>query len=326
MKITVVGAGAIGGWLAARLALAGEQVSVLARGATLARIAAQGIELHSGGERHRVRVNAAAEAAALGPQDLVFACVKAPALPALAPALRRLMHDDTLLLSAANGLPWWYFLPPGVACQGLSLRGVDPLRALEQAIPLPQVLGLSVFAACHCPQPGVVVHGAGSRLVLGEPAGGRSARALALADRLRGAGFAAELSTDIRRDIWVKLLGNACFNPVSLLTGAASDDMIDDPKLYGLFMRMMEEAIGVGGRLGLVLDVESAQRIAQSRQLGHIKTSMLQDLEAGRTVEIEAILGALVECAAAVAMPVPTLDAVLGLARQRARTAGLLQP
>ncbi|HSW03477.1 ketopantoate reductase family protein, partial [Aquabacterium sp.] len=190
----------------------------------------------------------------------------------------------------------------------------------------PQVLGLSVFAACHCPQPGVVVHGAGSRLVLGEPAGGRSARAQALADRLRGAGFAAELSADIRRDIWVKLLGNACFNPVSLLTGAASDEMIDDPKLYALFMRMMEEAIGVGGRLGLVLDVEPAQRIAQTRQLGHIKTSMLQDLEAGRTVEIEAILGALVECAAAVAMPVPTLDAVLGLARQRARTAGLLQP
>jgi 2-dehydropantoate 2-reductase len=168
-----------------------------------------------------------------------------------------------------------------------------------------------------------VRHSAGARLVLGEPGGGTSERVDALARRLQAAGFDAQPSAAIRRDIWIKLLGNACVNPVSLLTGAASDDMIDEPRLHALFMRMMEEALGVGGRLGLKLDVDPARRIAQTRQLGHIKTSMLQDLESGRAVAIDAILGALVECAAAVAMPVPTLDAVLGLARLRARTAGL---
>jgi 2-dehydropantoate 2-reductase len=323
MKIGVVGAGAIGGWLAARLALAGEDVSVLARGATLERIAGHGIELHSGGRREVARVRAAAGAAELGAQDVLLVSLKAPSLPALAPALRALMHERTLLLSAGNGLPWWYFLPPGRPCEGLQLQSVDPQRELERSIPLPQVLGLSVFASCHCSQPGVVQHSAGSRLVLGEPGGGTSERADALAQRLQAAGFDAQVSGDIRRDIWIKLLGNACFNPVSLLTGAASDDMIDDPRLHALFMRMMDEAIGVGGRLGLKLDVDPARRIAQTRQLGHIKTSMLQDLESGRAVELDAILGALVECAAAVAMPVPTLDAVLGLARARAHTAGL---
>ncbi|SCK35116.1 2-dehydropantoate 2-reductase [Variovorax sp. HW608] len=323
MKVAIVGAGAIGGWLGARLALAGEAVSVLARGATLARIAEHGIELHSGGRVDTARVRAAASAAELGPQDVVLVAVKALSLPALAPSLRALMHEGTLLLSACNGLPWWYFLAPGQPCSGLRLASVDPEGALEHAIPLPQVLGLSVFASCHCPQPGVVRHSAGTRLLLGEPGGGASARVDALALRLQAAGFDAQPSAGIRRDIWVKLLGNACFNPVSLLTGAASDEMIDEPSLHALFMRMMEEAIGVGGRLGLKLDVDPARRIAQTRQLGHIKTSMLQDLESGRAVEIDAILGALVECAAAVAMPVPTLDAVLGLARLRARTAGL---
>lgn len=299
-------------------------MSVLARGETLARIAAQGIELHSGERVDRARVRAAASAAELGPQDLLLVAVKAPALPALAPSLRALMHEGTLLLSAANGLPWWYFLAPGQPCSGLRLGSVDPQGELERAIALPQVLGLSVFASCHCPQPGVVRHSAGTRLVLGEPGGGASERVDMLARRLHAAGLDAQPSADIRREIWLKLLGNACFNPVSLLTGAASDEMIDEPRLHGLFVRMMDEAIAVGGRLGLALELDPARRIAQTRQLGHIKTSMLQDLESGRAVEIDAILGALVECAAAVAMPAPTLDAVLGLARLRARTAGLL--
>ena len=323
MKIGIVGAGAIGGWLAARLALAGEAVSVLARGATLARIAAEGIELRSGGRSDRAHVRAAADAAALGPQDVLIISVKAPALPALAPALAALLHTETTVLYAGNGLPWWYFLPPGVPCHGLRLASVDPQGVLEAALPLARLLGLSVFASCHCPAPGVVQHNSGSRLLLGEPAGGTSARADELAQRLQHAGLDAQVSADIRRDIWLKLLGNACLNPVSLITGAESDLMIDEPRLYALFVRMMEEAIGVGGRLGLKLDVEPARRIAQSRQLGHIKTSMLQDLEAGRAVELDAILGALVESAAAVALPVPTLDAVLGLAGLRARTAGL---
>jgi len=322
-RLCIVGPGAIGGWLAARLALAGEEVSVLARGAALDRIARDGLELHSNGEHHVARVRACATTAEIGAQDVVVVTVKSQSLPSLAPSLRPLLHADTVLLPATNGLPWWYFLPPGQPNAGLRLRSVDPTGELERAIPLAHVVGLSVFASCHCPSAGVVHHSAGSRLVLGEPHGGASERVAGLAKRLSAAGFEAQASNDIRRDIWNKLLGNACFNPVSLLTGAATDDMIDDPGLHGLFLRMMGEAIAVGERLALRLDVDPVQRIALTRRLGHIKTSMLQDLEAGRSVEFEAILGALVECAAAAGVPVPALDGVLALARMRARQAGL---
>jgi 2-dehydropantoate 2-reductase len=323
MKIAVVGAGAIGGWLAARLALAGETVSVIARGATLQNIAARGIELRAAGRTDVAQVRASASAADLGPQDMVLITVKAPALPALAPTLRPLLRGDTLVLYAGNGLPWWFFLPPGQPCSGLRLRSVDPDGTIESALPLPNVLGMSVFASCHCPAPGVVQHDSGGRLVLGEPAGGGSARVEQLALRLQAAGLDAQASVEMRRDIWVKLLGNACFNPVSLITGAHTDDMIDTPDVKALFVRMMDEVIAIGGRLGLRLQVDPQQRIAQARALGHIKTSMLQDLEAGRAVELDAILGTLVECAAAVAMPVPTLEGILALARLRARRAGL---
>jgi 2-dehydropantoate 2-reductase len=323
MKIAVVGAGAIGGWLAARLALAGHDVGVIARGATLQQVRTRGIELHSGGRTETARVTAAGSAEELGPHDVVLLTVKAPALPTLAPALRPLLHDRTMVLNAGNGLPWWFFLPPGQPCSGLRLRSVDPSGALESAFPLDRVLGATVFASCHCPRPGVVRHESGGRVLLGEPAGGDSARVQALAQALQAAGLDAQPSTDIRRDIWIKLLGNACFNPVSLITGAPTDEMIDMPDLHGLFVQMMDEAIAIGVRLGLRLQVDPVQRIAQARSLGHIKTSMLQDLEAGRAVELDAILGSLVEAAAAVAMPTATLSRVLALARLRARHAGL---
>lgn len=323
MRFAVVGAGAIGGWLAARLALAGEDVAVVARGETLRRIGVHGIELSAGARSERAAVRASASAADLGAHDVVLLAVKAPALPALAPMLRPLLHEGTLVLNAGNGLPWWYFHPPGQPCAGLRLRSVDPDGVLDATFPFHQVLGLSVFASCRCPGPGIVRHDAGGRLLLGEPAGGRSARVEALAQRLQRAGLDAQASEDIRRDIWVKLLGNACFNPVSLLTGAPTDRMIDEPQLHALFVRMMEEAIAVGGRLGLRLQVDPLQRIAQARSLGAIKTSMLQDLEARRPVELEAILGSLFECAAAVAMPATTLASVLALARMRFLHAGL---
>lgn len=324
LKVCVVGAGAIGGWIAARLALAGEDVGVLARGATLARISANGIELHSEGRVDTVRVRNGATAADLGPQDVVIVATKAYALPGLAETVRSLMHPRTIVLPLANGLPWWYFLPPGLPLAGLRLRNVDPHGALERAIALPQVLGLSVVAACHSPEPGVVKHSAGSKLVLGEPAGGLSERVETIAQLLKSAGFDAVASSDIRRDIWFKLLGNACFNPLSLLTGAANDELIEEPRLHPLFVQMISETLAVGARLGLTLDIDPVQRIAQARKLGRIKTSMLQDFEGGRPIEIDAILGALVEAAAAVPMPVPQLETVLGLVRLRARTAGLL--
>ena len=272
-RICIVGPGAIGGWLAARLALAGEDVSVLARGAALERIRKHGLELHSAGGRDVVPVRACATAGEVGPQDIVFVTVKAPALPALAPSLRELLHEGSTLLSAGNGLPWWYLLGSDCPLGGRRLHSVD--------------------------------------------------RVTDVAGRLQAAGFDAQASDDIRRDIWNKLLGNACFNPVSLITGSSNDGMLGDPALHGMFMRMMQEAIEVGERLGLRLDVDPAQRIAQAGRLGNIKTSMLQDLEAGRSPEIEPILGSLVECATALDMPVPTLSTVLAMARLRARSAGL---
>src|SRR5205085_1178870 len=160
------------------------------------------------------------------------------------PTLRPLLHPQTLVLSAGNGLPWWFFLHPGQPCSGLRLRSVDPQGEVERALPVPQVLGLSVFASCHCPEPAVVAHSSRSRLVLGEAAGRASERVQALAQRLHAAGLDAQTSDDMRRDLWIKLLGNACVNPVSLLTGAATDTMVDDPGLHALFVRMMEEVLG----------------------------------------------------------------------------------
>jgi 2-dehydropantoate 2-reductase len=253
---------------------------------------------------------------------VVIVAVKAQALPALAPSLAPLLHERTVVLPAINGLPWWYFLPQGVKEQGLRLRSVDPQGGLEKAFPIDNVVAISVFASSSSPEPGVIHHAAGQRLVFGEPAGGDSVRVARLVERFKRAGFAAEQSADVRRDVWNKLLGNACFNPVSLLTLAHTDDMIDDPAVHRLFVRMMDELLALGRRIGIDIAASAADRIATTRKLGHIRTSMLQDLRAGREVEIDAILGAAVECAAAIGAAVPTLDSVLAIAASRARSIG----
>lgn len=324
MRIGIIGAGAIGVWLAARLVRAGQPVSLLARGVALAAIRQRGIVLTDAHGSAAFPVRASDDPAELGEQDLLITAVKAPALPALAPRLAPMIGVHTMLTLAVNGLPWWFFQVPGRPCSGRRLLSVDADGAQERHLPLAQTLGLSVFASCSVPEPASVRHAAGQRLVFGEPAGGLSPRVERVLEVFRAAGFDAQGSQDIRQDIWLKLLGNACFNPVSVLTGAATDEMIDDPALRRLFVRMLDEAIDVGGRLGLARAVSAEQRIGEARKLGHIKTSTLQDFEAGRALEIDAILGALVECAGAVAMPVPALESVLALARMRARSSGLL--
>ena len=197
---------------------------------------------------------------------------------------------------------------------------------IERAIDLPRVLGCVVFPACSVAAPGHVVHASGNRIVFGEPAGGHSERAQAMAALFAGAGFDAQASADIRKEVWLKLLGNACFNPVSLLTRCATDLLIDDPAVHALFVVMMQEALAVGAAIGVPVDIEPEQRLALTRKLGHIKTSMLQDAQAGRPVELDAILGALVEVAGAGGVPTPTLDAVYALARMHAISAGLMKP
>ena len=326
MRIGIIGAGAIGGFFAARLALAGHTVSILARGATLAALREHGQRLESGGKSLVAPVVASDRAQELGPQDAVILAVKAPSLTQVMPALAPLCSPDTVVLPALNGIPWWYFLGTGGPLAGHRLLSVDPDGVIERAVALPSLLGCVVFPACSVKAPGHVVHASGNRVVFGEPAGGISPRAQSMADLFRQAGFDAEASAGIRQEIWLKLLGNACFNPVSLITRSATDLLIDDPGVYALFTTMMHETLAVGAAAGITVAIEPQQRLALTRRLGHVKTSMLQDAQANRPVELEAILGAVVEVARLSGTPAPLLGAVYALARMHAATAGLLPP
>jgi 2-dehydropantoate 2-reductase len=323
-RIGIIGAGAIGGHLAARLASAGHGVTLLARGATLEALRTHGLRYTTGGQpEQRIAVRAEATPQAMGPQDLVILTLKSQALPTVVPTLRPLLAADTPVLTLNNGLPWWYFLVPGQPLEGQRLSRVDPQGETERAVEVSRVLGGTIMASCHCPRPGVVVHSAGARIAIGEPAGGLSDRASLWSGVLAEAGLGAVASAQIRSDIWLKLLGNVCANPLSLLTGATTDRMLDDAGVSALFAAMMEECLALGRRLGLTLETTTEQRMAQTRQLGAIRSSMLQDLEAGRSVELDAILGAAIECAQAVGQPVPRLQDVFALARLRAGSAGL---
>ncbi len=324
LKIGVVGAGAIGGFLAARLALAGNQLSVLARGKTLEAIRNHGIRLESEGRTFQVPVRVSADPAELGEQDVVVLAVKSPSLPEVAGKLAPLLGRETIVLPALNGVPWWFFqaITAGPLA-GHRLSSVDAEGRLESAIPAKNIVGLVVFPSCSCPEPGRIVHASGSRLVVGEPGGAASARAQAMGQLFSAAGFEALASQDIRGEVWAKLLGNACFNPVSLLTGSHTDLLIDDSGVNQLFQNMMQELLCIGGKLGVPLDITPVARLAFTRKLGHIKTSMLQDVEAGRAVEIDSILGAAVEIAAELKVPAPFLDTVYALAKVRAQRLGL---
>ncbi|MGB3126013.1 MAG: 2-dehydropantoate 2-reductase [Pseudomonas sp.] len=324
MRITVVGAGAIGGFLACKLHAAGHDVSVVARGATLEAIRAQGLQLHSGDDLLIARLHATANPDELGVQDVVIFAVKAPALPSAVINTKALIGPNTVVVPAINGLPWWYFLQTTHALSGLRLQAVDPGGVIEQGVPSDAVIGCVVFPSCAVLSPGVIKHMSGSKIVFGEPAGGLSARVEAITTVFLDAGFDAQADQNIREQIWLKLLGNACFNPVSLLVGCATDAMIDDPFLHALCVDMMAELLELGRQLGISPEIDPTQRIAITRKLGTVKTSMLQDVEGHKPVEIEAILGALMAVADQVGAPMPRTRTVYALARMRAKTLGLL--
>ncbi|QNK71342.1 ketopantoate reductase family protein [Variovorax sp. PAMC26660] len=327
LRIAVIGAGAIGGHFAARLAEAGHSVTVLDRGATLDAIQKHGLRYASGSEPQRsIAVRAAASPLEMESPELVVLALKSHVLPTVVPTLSPLLQGGATVLPIGNGLPWWYFLVPGKPLSGLRLRRVDPEGAIERTIDMQQVLGGSVMASCHCPEPGSVVHSSGGRVSIGEPAGGNSARVQHWAGVLADAGLGAVVSDDIRSELWLKLLGNACANPLSLLTGVTTDRMLDDGPMRQLFERMMNECITLGRSLGLTIQTDATQRMAQTRKLGAIKTSMLQDLEAGRSVELDAILGAALESASALQQQVPQLESAFALACMRAQQAGLYMP
>lgn len=330
MKIAIVGLGAIGGLLAARLAAAGHTVSALARGATLAALREHGVRLRSaGGEETAQRIAANDSPAALGPQELVVIALKGPALNSVAPTLAPLLGPETLVLPAMNGVPWWFLAADARASAAAGtepLASVDPGGRIAAALPLEQVLGCVVHLTCSSPAPGVVQHGFGERLIVGEPAGdpsAASARTRAVCAALAGAGFQAEASADIRREVWYKLWGNMTMNPVSALSGALSDAILDDPLVREFMLRTMAEAAQIGARIGCPIEQSGDARIAVTRQLGGFKTSMLQDTEAGRPIELDALVGAVHEIGTRLGVATPNIGALLGLTRLMARRRGL---
>ena len=328
MRIAVVGLGAVGGFIAGRLAQApgGLRVSALARGATLHALRERGLLLREADREAPIRaIHASDDARELGEQDLVVIAVKGQALAGVAQTLAPLIGAHTLLLPAMNGVPWWFLQATGDATP---LASVDPGGRIAAALPLAQVLGGVIHFTCSSPAPGVVQHGFGERIIIGAAAGGAapSARVAAVGAALRSAGFTVEETTDIRREIWFKLWGNMTMNPVSALTGATCDLILDDPLVREFMLRAMAEAAAIGARIGCPIDQSGEARMAVTRQLGAFKTSMLQDAEAGRALEIDAIVAAVHEIGARVGVETPAIGALLGLTRLMARTRGLLPP
>ena len=324
MKICVVGAGAIGGFLGTRLALdRGNAVAALARGTTLVSLRDHGWRLKQDGQLLSAPAAAASDDPHdLGPQDLVVLALKAQALPALAPSLAPLLSPDTLVMPAMNGVPWWF--SAGVAALGARpLESVDPGGAIAAALPLECVIGCVVHASVAATEPGVTTHRMGRGLIVGEPRGGDSARVARLGEILVRAGFEVTCSPRIRYDIWYKLWGNMTMNPVSALTGATTDRLLDDALVRTFCARAMQEAAAVGARIGCDVRESADDRQAVTRKLGVFKTSMLQDVEAGRSLELDALVGAVREIGQRVGVATPMIDALFGLTRLFGQVRGL---
>jgi 2-dehydropantoate 2-reductase len=324
LKVCVVGAGAIGGFLGTRLAAAGEaSVAALARGATLAALRDHGWRLEKGATRLQApAATASDDPRDLGPQDLIIITVKAQALPALAPSLAPLIAADTLVLPAMNGVPWWF--SDGIAALGTRpLASVDPGGGIAATIAGRQVIGCVVHASATTAAPGITLHGMGRGLIIGEPAGGRSARVQALSGLLTRAGFEVTCSQRIRYDIWYKLWGNMTMNPVSALTGATMDRVLDDALVRAFCSAAMAEAAAIGARIGCDVRESPQDRHAVTRKLGAFKTSMLQDVEALRPLELDALIGVVREIGERVGVATPNCDALFGLTRLFGRVRGL---
>ena len=323
MKIAVFGAGAIGGYMAARLAAAGEDVTLVARGAKLAAIRRDGLRLVEEGGETVTRPACTDDPAEAGVQDYVVLAMKAHSVPAAAPRLAPMLGPDTAVVPAVNGVPWWFFHRLGGAWEGRRLGSVDPDDVQWTHIGPERVIGCVVYPAAEVVAPGVVRHVSGERMPVGEPDGTRSERARRLSRAMIAAGMKAPVRPRIRDDIWIKLWGNATLNPVSMLTGAALDAIVGDDAVRAAVRAMMVEVDSVGQRLGLRLPIGVDRRLAGAAAVGAHRTSTLQDYEHGRAVELEPLIGAVVEIARMVGVETPTLDLVYALARQRARTAGV---
>ncbi|HEY1877198.1 MAG TPA: 2-dehydropantoate 2-reductase [Rhizomicrobium sp.] len=322
MKLAIFGAGAIGGYLAVKLHQAGADVTVIARWPHLAAMRANGLTLKSEGQSVTVRLPATDKAEEAGPQDYVIVTLKANSLAPAAPEIAKLMGPDTALVTGINGIPYWYFYGLEGPWRDHVVESVDPEGKLWQVLPPRKVIGAIVYPAAEVTQPGMIEHTYGNRFTLGEPDGSKSARVEALSQMFVKAGLKAPVRPNIRDEIWVKLWGNLAFNPLSALTSSTLDRLAFRPDLRAAARAMMEEAQAVGEALGVKFAVSIDKRIDGAGEVGAHKTSMLQDLERGRPMEIDALLGAVVELADLTQKPAPLCRAVLAMVRERARQAG----
>lgn len=329
MKVCIYGAGAIGGWIGVHLAQTGHEVSVVARGATLEALQKNGlqcVQTQAADTRIKADVKVSAQPADLGPQDLVVVAVKAPAMADVATGIAPLLGSNTTVLTAMNGVPWWFFQGFGGKLQGTTLNTIDPEGRIAQAIPAQHVVGCVVHASCSLDAPGVVRHHFGQGLILGEPAeqnGKVSTRVQQLVADLQAAGFNASASAQIQKDVWYKLWGNMTVNPISAITSATTDLILKDDLVRDFVSKVMLEAKAIGEKIGIPIAQTPEDRHAVTLKLGAFKTSMLQDVEAGKTVELDALVSGVQELGQLTQISTPYTDALLGLSRLHARVRGL---
>jgi 2-dehydropantoate 2-reductase len=323
MKVCIYGAGAIGGFIGTRLAATGGcSVAAVARGDTLRALRQHGWRLRQGGALLQAPALADDDPRELGPMDLVVVAVKGPALADVAQRIAPLLHAQTVVLPAMNGVPWW-FAQSTPALNGVPLDSVDPGGLIAEKVPLAHVVGCVVHASTFTPEPGLVEQRMGQGLIVGEPGGGESARVQRLAELLRGAGFDTTVSANVRQDIWYKLWGNMTMNPVSAITGASVDRIMADPLVLAFCSAAMREASAIGARIGCTIDQSPEDRHAVTRKLGAFRTSMQNDVDAGRAIELDALVTVVREIAQRLAVATPNIDALLGLTRLFGRVRGL---
>ena len=325
MRICIYGAGAIGGYMGAMLARAGYDVSLVARGPHMQAIQANGLTLRMDGESITQTITCTDNPEDLGPQDYVIVTLKAHSVPAVVDNLPALFDADTAVVMAVNGVPWWYFHALEGPYRNRPVETVDPGGRQWLVIGPHRAIGCVVYPACEVSEPGVIEHIEGNRFSIGEPNGEKTERLTNLAGALRAAGLKAPTRPRIRDEIWVKLWGNLSFNPISALTGATLEQICADPATHALARAMMVEAQAIGEHLGVRFPVDVDRRIAGAAAVGAHKTSMLQDLERGRAMEIDALVGAVAELGRLAEVPTPNIDAVLALVQQKGRIAGCYQ-
>ena len=321
MRFLIAGAGAIGAYIGARMAQAGFDVTLFARGPHLRAMQENGVHVNSSEGNFVARPIIATSLEEVGPVDVVFLGVKAHGLPQLAPHLKQVLGPDTTVVSTQNGIPWWYFQGFGGEWDGLRLERVDPGGVISSAIEAQRVVGSIVYFSTEITSPGVIQHVEGNRISIGEPDGSRSERVRQIAEALIASGLRCPISARLRQEIWVKVLGNASLNPVSALTRATIVQMVRDPGVCSVIRNIMEEVEAVSNKLGMDLPVSIDQRIAGAEKVGEHKTSMLQDLEAGRLMELEALVGAVVELGERLGLPMTYTRTIYNCAKLLAENA-----